>query len=58
MGYFRDIQNRLKKFVASGQLGIFKNGYWGHPEMKLSPAVNRHAESDYLEVLDFEKEII
>lgn len=24
VGYFRDIQNRLKKFVASGQLGIFK----------------------------------
>lgn len=29
VGYFRDVQNRLKKFVASGQLGIFKNGYWG-----------------------------
>ena len=24
VGYFRDVQNRLKKFVASGQLGIFK----------------------------------
>ena len=29
VGYFRDVQNRLKKFVASGQLGIFKNGYCG-----------------------------
>lgn len=58
VGYFRDIQNRLKKFVASGQLGIFKNGYCGHPEMKLPPAVNLLAVTHYLEVLDFQKEII
>lgn len=58
VGYFRDIQNRLKKFVASSQLGIFKNGYWGHPEMKLPPAVNLLAVTHYLEVLDFQKEII
>ncbi|NDU92614.1 MAG: nickel-dependent hydrogenase large subunit, partial [Ferrovum sp.] len=30
-GYFRDVQNRLKKFVDSGQLGPFMNGYWGNP---------------------------
>ena len=30
-GYFTEMQNKLKKFVASGQLGIFANGYWGHP---------------------------
>src|SRR5512146_1593435 len=28
-GYFRDVQSRLKKFVESGQLGIFANAYWG-----------------------------
>lgn len=58
VGYFRDVQNHLKKFVASGQLGIFKNGYWGHPAMKLPPAVNLLAVTHYLEVLDFQKEII
>lgn len=58
VGYFRDVQNRLKKFVASSQLGIFKNGYWGHPAMKLPPAVNLLAVTHYLEVLDFQKEII
>lgn len=58
VGYFRDVQNRLTKFVASGQLGIFKNGYWGHPAMKLPPAVNLLAVTHYLEVLDFQKEII
>ena len=31
-GYFTATQERLKKFVASGQLGIFANGYWGHPD--------------------------
>ena len=36
-GYFRDLQNRLKKFVESGQLGPFRNGYWGHPAYKLPP---------------------
>ena len=34
-GYFRDLQGRLKKFVESGQLGPFKNGYWGHAAYKL-----------------------
>ena len=29
-GYFSDVQKRLTKFVESGQLGIFANGYWGH----------------------------
>ena len=31
-GYFTATQQRLKKFVASGQVGIFANGYWGHPD--------------------------
>ena len=30
------------KFVKSGQLGIFTNGYWGHPAYKLPPEVNLH----------------
>lgn len=28
-GYFSDIKNTVKKFVDSGQLGIFQNAYWG-----------------------------
>lgn len=58
VGYFRDVQNRLKKFVASGQLGIFNKGYWGHPAMKLPPAVNLLAVTHYLEILDFQREIV
>src|SRR5512144_2149610 len=57
-GYFRDVQNRLKKFVESGQLGIFANGYWGSPAYKLPPEANLMAVTHYLEALDFQKEIV
>jgi hydrogenase large subunit len=57
-GYFREVQNRLKKFVESGQLGIFANAYWGHPAYKLPPEVNLLATTHYLEALDFQKDIV
>ncbi|WP_275097232.1 nickel-dependent hydrogenase large subunit [Sedimenticola hydrogenitrophicus] len=57
-GYFRDIQNRLKKFVESGQLGPFKNGYWTNPAYLLPPEVDLMAVTHYLEALDFQKEIV
>jgi hydrogenase large subunit len=56
--YFRDVQNRLKKFVEGGQLGIFANGYWGNPAYKLPPEVNLLATTHYLEALDFQKDIV
>ena len=57
-GYFRDIQNRLKRFVESGELGIFKNGYWDNPAYKLSPEADLMATAHYLEALDIQKEIV
>ena len=57
-GYFRDVQNRLKKFVESGQLGPFKNGYWTNPAYLLPPEADLMAVTHYLEALDFQKEII
>ncbi|MFZ5539003.1 MAG: nickel-dependent hydrogenase large subunit [Pseudomonadota bacterium] len=57
-GYYRDLQFRLKKFVESGQLGPFRNGYWGHPAYKLPPEANLMAVGHYLEALDFQKEIV
>ena len=56
--YFTDLQNRLKSFVESGQLGIFANGYWGHPAYKLPPEVNLLAVAHYLEALEWQKEIV
>ncbi len=57
-GYFSDLQKRLGRFVESGQLGIFANGYWGHPAYKLPPAVNLIAVAHYLEALEWQKEIV
>jgi len=57
-GYFRAVQDRLRKFVGSGQLGPFKNGYWGHPAYKLPREANLMAVAHYLEALDFQKEIV
>lgn len=56
--YFKTVQDRLKKFVGSGQLGLFANGYWGHPAYKLPPAANLMAVAHYLEALDWQREVI
>jgi Ni,Fe-hydrogenase I large subunit len=56
--YFKEVQDRVKKFVAGGQLGIFTNGYWGHPAYKLPPEVNLLAVAHYLEALDWQRDVI
>ena len=57
-GYFKDVQDKVKRIVESGQLGIFANGYWGHEAYKLPPEVNLLAVAHYLEALDWQKEIV
>jgi hydrogenase large subunit len=49
------VKNRVAKFVEAGQLGIFANGYWGHPAMKLPPEVNLLAVSHYLQALEYQQ---
>lgn len=56
--YFADVQNRIKKFVESGQLGIFANGYWGHPAYKLPAEVNLLGVAHYLEALEWQKDVV
>jgi hydrogenase large subunit len=51
------VQDKLKAIVASGQLGIFANGYWGHPAMKLPPEVNLLAVTHYLQALEYQRKI-
>jgi hydrogenase large subunit len=58
VGYFSDVQTRIKTFVESGQLGIFANGYWGHPAYKLPPEANLMGVAHYLEALEWQKEIV
>jgi hydrogenase large subunit len=48
-------QKKLIAHVQSGQLGIFTNGYWGHPAMKLSPEVNLLAFSHYIQALEYQR---
>jgi len=57
-GYFADVQKRIKGFVDSGQLGIFANGYWGHPAYKLPSEVNLLGVAHYLEALEWQKDVV
>jgi hypothetical protein len=56
--YFKAVQDRLKKYVGSGQLGIFANGYWGHPAYKLPPAVNLIGVAHYLQTLEWQRDAV
>jgi hydrogenase large subunit len=56
--YFAALQARLKAFAESGQLGIFANGYWGHPAYRLPAEVNLLGVAHYLEALEWQKEIV
>jgi hydrogenase large subunit len=49
------VKDRVKGLVDSGQLGIFTNGYWGHPAMRLSPELNLIAVSHYLQALEYQR---
>ncbi len=56
-GYFADVQQRVKGLVESGQLGIFANGYWGHPAYKLPPEANLMAVAHYLDALAWQRDV-
>ncbi|MGD8288641.1 MAG: nickel-dependent hydrogenase large subunit [Gemmatimonadota bacterium] len=56
--YFAEVQDRVNRFVQSGQLGIFTNGYWGHPAYNLPPEANLMAVAHYLEALDWQRDVI
>ncbi len=55
--HFTDVQNKIKAFAANG-LGIFANGYWGHPAYKLPPEVNLIGVAHYLDALEWQKEVV
>jgi hydrogenase large subunit len=56
-GYFADVQNRVKKLVESGQLGIFANAYWGNTLYKLPPEANLMAVAHYLDALAWQRQV-
>jgi hydrogenase large subunit len=55
---FKAAQARVNAVAASGQLGIFMNGYWGHPAMHLSPDVNLLAFSHYIQALEYQRKAL
>ena len=56
-GYFAEVQGKVRKLVASGQLGIFANAYWGHPAYKLPPEANLMAVAHYLDALAWQRDV-
>jgi hydrogenase large subunit len=52
---FKAGKEKVLAVAQSGQLGIFANGYWGHPAMRLSPEVNLLAFSHYLQALEYQR---
>lgn len=57
-GYFAEVQKRLRTFVDGGQLGIFANGFWGHPGYKLPPEANLMALAHYLDALAWQRDVV
>ena len=55
---FKVAQDKVKAVAASGQLGIFMNGYWGHPAMRLSPEVNLLAFTHYVQALEYQRKAL
>lgn len=57
--YYKAVQDKVKKIVDSGQLGIFSAQYWDHPDYNLlPPEVHLMAISHYLNMLDKQREIV
>jgi len=55
---FKAAQDKVKAVAASGQLGIFTNGYWGHPAMRLSSEVNLLAFTHYVQALEYQRKAL
>ncbi len=53
--HYKAVQERLKKFVESGRLGPFANGYWGNASYKLPAEADLIIVSHYLDALAVSK---
>ena len=55
---FDGVKAKLQNLIDRGQLGLFANGYWGHPEYKLPAAGNLLAVAHYLDALGWAREVV
>jgi hydrogenase large subunit len=53
-----EVRDQLRRLVASGQYSIFTNGYWDHPDYRLSPELDLIAVSHYLDALKWQRDVI
>ncbi len=57
--YYKGVQDRVRKIVDSGQLGIFAAQWWDHPDYQLlPPEVHLMAVAHYIEMLDKQRELV
>ena len=49
------VQDQLKAFVASGQLGFLANMYWDHPGYKLPPDLDLELTAHYLQSIEMQQ---
>jgi hydrogenase large subunit len=57
--YYKEIQNKVKQIVDSGQLGIFAAHWWDHPDYQvLPPEVHLMAIAHYLNMLDQQRDMV
>ncbi|WP_457560099.1 nickel-dependent hydrogenase large subunit [Caminibacter sp.] len=50
-----DVQKRVAKFAEKGDLGPFKNAYWGHKTYRFTPEQNLIVLSHYLKNLEYQR---
>jgi hydrogenase large subunit len=56
--YFESVRQKLAKFIASGQLGLFSNAYWDNPGYTLPPEMNLVLFAHWLEALDWQRKVL
>ena len=56
--YFESVRRKLAKFLATGQLGLFGNGYWDNPGYTLAPEMNLVLFAHWLEALDWQRKVL
>lgn len=54
---YKEVQDRVTKYVKQGRLGVFGNAYWGSKAYKLTPEQNLIGLSHYLDALDLQRRI-
>ncbi len=58
VGAMTQVKDQVTRLLASGQLSIFTNGYWNHPDYRLPPEADLLALAHYLQALDWQRDMI